>query len=169
MLLKKFYNEEEKHEECFYKSSNICYSKCLDNEDALKTLKVIFNNGAVYLYKGVDVKDYLKFRESESQGKALYSYISNKVDGKPKYEYVRMSDVSISEVNERLSELNKSENDEITANEKQLINLLVDKDGEFIATINESTEEFKSINKSKIETLIYFLDLYKISYVKNFS
>ena len=67
-----------------------------------------------------------------------------------------MSDVSTSEVSERLSELNKSENDEITVNEKQLINLLVDKDGEFIATINESTEEFKSINKSKIETLIYF-------------
>ena len=80
-----------------------------------------------------------------------------------------MSDVSISEVNERLSELNKSENDEITVNEKQLINLLVDKDGEFIATINESTEEFKSINKSKIETLIYFLDVYKIPYVKHFS
>ena len=62
----------------WYDSSNIKYSECIDKENSLKTLKVVFNNGSQYEYRGVDVNDYLMFREDMSQGKALCKYIKSK-------------------------------------------------------------------------------------------
>ena len=61
----------------WYKSTNIKYSECIDNTDELKTLKVVFANGSQYQYDDVDVRHYMLFRESESQGKALNMYIKS--------------------------------------------------------------------------------------------
>ena len=69
----------------WYQSSNIKYSECLDYDNRLKTLKVVFNNGTQYEYKNVNSQDYLLFRDASSQGKALNEYI------KPKgYEYEKL-------------------------------------------------------------------------------
>ena len=62
----------------WYQSSNIKYSECIDNDNDLKTLKVVFNNGTQYRYDRVDVRDYLLFRDSESQGKALNQHIKSR-------------------------------------------------------------------------------------------
>lgn len=86
----------------WYESSNVKYSECIDKEGEKKTLRVVFNNGAQYEYKGVDVSKYLLLREDSSQGKALNKYI--KSEG---YEYKKLEDADIdkltNELNDRLS------------------------------------------------------------------
>ena len=74
----------------WYKSSNIKYSECIDNDNALKTLRIVFNNGTQYEYENVDVRDYLIFKNSDSQGKALNRLIKEK-----KYEYKKLDNVNV--------------------------------------------------------------------------
>lgn len=74
----------------WFKSSNICYSECLDPDNDLKTLKVVFNNGAQYQYNGVDSTNYILFRDAESQGKALNQYIKGK-----NYEYEKLENADL--------------------------------------------------------------------------
>lgn len=77
----------------WYDSSNIVYSECIDNNDALKTLKVVFSNGTQYQYNDVDVRHYLMFRNDQSQGKALNKYI--KSNG---YEYAKLENANLQEI-----------------------------------------------------------------------
>lgn len=77
----------------WYESSNIAYSECIDNDNALKTLKVVFSTGTQYQYNDVDVRDYLMFRNDQSQGKALNKYI--KGNG---YEYVKLENANLQEI-----------------------------------------------------------------------
>lgn len=77
----------------WYESSNIVYSECIDNDNALKTLKVVFSTGTQYQYNDVDVRDYLMFRNNQSQGKALNKYI--KGNG---YEYVKLENANLQEI-----------------------------------------------------------------------
>ena len=82
----------------WYQSSNIKYSECIDHDNDLKTLKVVFNNGTQYKYKKVDVRDYLLFRDASSQGKALNEYI------KPKgYEYEKMENADLATLDGELA------------------------------------------------------------------
>lgn len=74
----------------WYKSSNIKYSECIDNDNALKTLRIVFNNGTQYEYENVDVRDYLIFRDSDSQGKSLNRLIKEK-----KYEYKKLDNINV--------------------------------------------------------------------------
>ena len=82
----------------WYESSNIVYSECIDNEGELKTVKVVFNGGRTYEYIGVKVNDYLMFRESPSQGKALNQFLKQ-------YEAKRLDDSNIEEINSKYEEL----------------------------------------------------------------
>ena len=81
----------------WYNSSNIIYTECLDNEDELKTLRVVFSNGTQYEYKDVNVNDYLLLREDASQGKALNRIIKNS-----KYPYEKLMNVDLNELNDEL-------------------------------------------------------------------
>jgi hypothetical protein len=82
----------------WYQSSNIKYSECIDNDNDLKTLKVVFNNATQYEYKKVDVRDYLLFRDAASQGKALNEYI------KPKgYEYEKLENADLATLDGELT------------------------------------------------------------------
>ena len=82
----------------WYQSSNIKYSECLDYDNRLKTLKVVFNNGTQYEYKNVNSQDYLLFRDASSQGKALNEYI------KPKgYEYEKMKNADLATLDGELT------------------------------------------------------------------
>ena len=64
----------------WFNSSNIVYSECVDKQNELKEVKVVFKNGTEYSYFDVEVQDYLMFREDASQGKALNKFLK-------KYEY----------------------------------------------------------------------------------
>lgn len=82
----------------WYQSSNIKFSECIDHDNQLKTLKVVFNNGTQYRYDKVDVRDYLLFRDAESQGKALNQYI------KPKgYAYIRLDNADLATLDGELT------------------------------------------------------------------
>lgn len=85
-------------EKAWYDSSNIKYSECIDREGEYKILTVVFSNGTRYQYRGVNVMNYLKFREDASQGQALNKYIKSE-----KYEYEKLDDVSLEEINDELS------------------------------------------------------------------
>jgi len=80
-------------DKAWYRSSNVLYSECIDNEDKFKTLKVVFSNGRQYQYDDVDVRDYLFFRENCSQGKVLNSNIK-------KYNCTRLDDADVNLINE---------------------------------------------------------------------
>lgn len=96
MIIVKNYDENARVENVFFKSSNVYFCECKDIKDELKQLTVVFNNGAKYLYKDVDVSDYLMFSRGGldgSQGKALNKYI------KPKYEFVKLENADMTELN----------------------------------------------------------------------
>ena len=82
----------------WYESSNVKYSECIDKAGELKQVKVVFNNGSQYLYKDVDVNDYLLFREAESQGKALNHFLKQK-----QYEYEKLEPKDVGLLNEELA------------------------------------------------------------------
>ena len=82
----------------WYQSSNIKYSECVDYDNELKTLRVVFNNGTQYEYKNVDVRQYLSFREAASQGKALNESIKSKG-----YEYEKLEDVDTKTLDDELN------------------------------------------------------------------
>lgn len=81
----------------WYQSSNVNYSECLDYDNKLKTLRIVFNNGTQYEYKDVDSMQYLLFREDASQGKALNKFIKGN-----KYEYEKLEDANLQLLNEEL-------------------------------------------------------------------
>lgn len=85
---------ENKIDYCWYDSSNILYSECVDNKDDFKTLYIIFKNGIKYVYKNVNVNDYLMFRTDLSQGVALNKYLK-------KYDYEKLETINLSELKER--------------------------------------------------------------------
>ncbi len=82
----------------WYQSSNIKFSECIDHDNDLKTLKVVFNNGTQYQYNKVDVRDYLLFREATSQGRALNQSIKGKG-----YEYEKLEDADIKSLEDELN------------------------------------------------------------------
>lgn len=78
----------------WYNSSNIKYSECIDKDGELKTLNIVFSNGTQYQYAGLTVQDYLLFRDSDSQGKALNKYIKAKG-----YEFKKLDDANLDDIN----------------------------------------------------------------------
>ena len=91
-------NDGVDQDKVWFQSSNVKYSECLDKDNELKTLKVVFNNGTQYEYKGVRVQDYLLFREDASQGKALNKYI--KANG---YEYEKLENADLDALESELN------------------------------------------------------------------
>ncbi len=81
----------------WYDSSNIKYSKCIDEEGKLKILDVVFSNGTQYRYKDVNVNDVLLFENDSSQGKALNRLIKDK-----KYKYEKLENANLEEINDEL-------------------------------------------------------------------
>lgn len=90
---------------CWYDSSNTLFSKCYDNPGDLKVIKIIFKGGRTYLYKDVDVTDYVAFRDAASNGTAFSKYIK-------KYVATRIQDTDLNELAEMKSKF-MDESDEI--------------------------------------------------------
>lgn len=92
MVIFRDYDKDKKLDRVWYDSSNIVYSECDDNDNALKTLRIVFKKGSMYEYKDVDVKDYLMFIAGGldgSNGKAFFKFI------KPKYEVKMLEPVDL--------------------------------------------------------------------------
>lgn len=86
---------EDNVDKVWYDSSNVKYSECIDNDNKPKTLKVVFANGYQYQYDDVDVRDYLQFRESSSQGRDINKFI--KANG---YKCTRLNDADMDAIND---------------------------------------------------------------------
>ena len=102
MIVHRDYDQEKRLDRVWYNSSNVFYSECEDVVNDYKILRVVFNNGATYEYKNVDVNDYVMFVRGGldgSNGRALNKYI------KPKCECERIEDLGKERLTEELNRL----------------------------------------------------------------
>jgi hypothetical protein len=102
MIIHRDYDQEKHLDRVWYNSSNVFYSECKDIVDDYKILRVVFNNGATYEYRNVDVNDYVMFVRGGldgSNGRALNKFI------KPKCECERIEDLSKERLTEELNRL----------------------------------------------------------------
>lgn len=114
----------------WYDSSNIVYSECIDSDTEKKTLKIVFKQGRTYLYRDVDVEDYILFKNAESNGKAFNQYIK-------KYECVRMPDTSQSDLDNMRTEFMEEDGQTTEAFSNLQYELEVDNaTGEFTLKLN---------------------------------
>lgn len=120
----------------WYDSSNVLFSKCYDNPNSnTKTLKIVFKNGRTYIYKDVDINDYLTFKTAQSNGQAVNTSIIKK------YKGVRISDTDV----DKLSELReKFVNDEKEISETPLKELI------YKVNYNEQCGEFTLVIGDKV-------------------
>lgn len=97
MITFRYYDKDEKVDRIWYSSSNILYSECDDKLDDFKELRITFKNGDTYVYKKVDVNDYVLFAHGgidASNGKAFWKII------RPKYEAEKIGKKTLEEVAE---------------------------------------------------------------------
>lgn len=119
----------------WYDSSNVLFSKCYDNNNEEKTVKIVFKEGRTYVYKGVNVMDYLAFKSSQSNGSAVNKHIIKK------YKGVRISDTDLgklAELKEGFINGDKEIDNEVFSNLDYHIDLC-DKTGEFQLKLNGKT------------------------------
>lgn len=133
MIVYNRYVNQEDH--VWYDSSNIVYSKCYDSQNTpAKTLKIVFKQGRTYVYRNVDANDYVRFKTSQSTGKAFNELVK-------KYDAVRIADTDI----DKLNELQETFKNELKENDNQKLGDLVytikviEETGEFIITLGDKT------------------------------
>ena len=127
MIIHRDYDEEKRLDRVWYNSSNVFYSECEDIVDDYKILRVVFNNGATYEYRKVDVNDYVMFVRGGldgSNGRALNKYI------KPKCECERIEDLGKEKLTEELNRLleEKKQKKLLEEKEKQEANNTTEKE-----------------------------------------
>ena len=121
-------------EHIWYESSNLVYSACYNGARQEKTLKVVFKNGRTYIYKDVDVNDYMAYtRTYSSNGSAFNTYIVKK------YKGIRVSDTDET----KLEELRKMFAEEDMKIEKALSPF------SYVLEINDTTGEFRLVLDGK--------------------
>ena len=102
MIKHRDYDQEKRLDRVWYDSTNVFYSECEDIVDDYKILRVVFNNGATYEYKNVDVNDYVMFVRGGldgSNGRALNKYI------KPRCECEKVENLDKEKLTEELNRL----------------------------------------------------------------
>ena len=114
----------------WYSSSNIVYSECIDSDTEFKTLKIVFKEGRTYMYRDVDVEDYIRFKNAESNGKAFNQFIK-------KYECVRMPDTDAATLDGMMKSFQEEDQQTTEAFSNLQYTLSVDnKTGEFTLKLN---------------------------------
>ena len=107
MIIKKFYDARTRTQKVWYDSSMFCYTKMVEDEFENKgDLTVVFKNGATYVYKDVRLEDYVLLvagGTDGSNGKTLNKLI------KPKYDYERIDDTDLNELEKELELLSSQE------------------------------------------------------------
>lgn len=140
----------------WYDSSNVLFSKCYDDPNSnTKTLKIVFKNGRTYIYKDVDINDYLTFKTAQSNGQAVNTSIIKK------YKGVRISDTDV----DKLTELReKFINDEKEISETPLKDLIYkvdynEQNGEFTLTIGDKVIYHGNENKVSLFSLFKSMNI----------
>ena len=116
MILFRYYDKEEKVDRIWYSSSNILYSECDDKLDDFKELRITFKNGDTYVYKKVDVNDYVLFAHGgidASNGKAFWKII------RPKYEAEKIGKKTLEEVAELMEFYKEKKRKELEGKETE--------------------------------------------------
>lgn len=140
----------------WYDSSNVLFSKCYDDPNSnTKTLKIVFKNGRTYIYKDVDINDYLTFKTAQSNGQAVNTSIIKK------YKGVRISDTDVDKLNE-LRE--KFINDEKEISETPLKDLIYkvdynEQNGEFTLAIGDKVIYHGNENKVSLFSLFKSMNI----------
>ena len=88
MIKFNYYNQEKELDRAWFDSSNVLYGECDDSSSTQeKTVTLVFKGGLQYLYEGVNIGDWIDFKNSQSQGKAL-----NEIFKAKGYEYRKLED-----------------------------------------------------------------------------
>lgn len=118
----------------WYDSSNVLFSKCYDNPNSSnKTLKVVFKNNKTYVYKDVDINDYLSFKTASSNGQAFNKYIIKK------YQGIRITDTQIDKLEQLKENFIKDAEESVEKQVKDLVYKMEfdEKTNEFVLKIGE--------------------------------
>jgi len=103
MIIKKIYDARTKTQKVWYDSSMFYFTKMVEDEFENKgNLTVVFKNGATYIYKDVRLEDYVLLvagGTDGSNGRTLNKLI------KPKYEYERIEDTDMKELEAELEKV----------------------------------------------------------------
>lgn len=126
----KYINNED---HTWYDSTNVVYSKCYNNNQQTKTLKIVFGNGRTYVYRDVDVNDYVAFKMAESNGKSVNTFIVKK------YKGVRIADTDVEKLNVLKEEFDNTDKEN---GETKFENLsyhldMCEATGEFVLKLND--------------------------------
>lgn len=162
IIYNKYINNEDY---VWYDSSNVIFSKCYDNNQTTKTLKVVFKNGRTYVYKDVNAGDYICFKTSPSNGKAINDFIIKK------YKGVRITDTSVDKLNEMKEQFINEEKEFV---EQPLSNLLYHieankETGEFRLKMNNTTIYSGIENQVSIFNLLKSMNInYSFNNVETF-
>ena len=88
MIKYNYYNQEKELDRAWFDSSNILYGECDDSSNSQeKNVTLVFKGGIQYLYKNVNIGDWMDFKMSQSQGKAL-----NEIFKAKGYEYSKLEE-----------------------------------------------------------------------------
>ena len=143
-ILGKIYDEQTKTDRVWYQSSNVFYSKFVENDnDNYGQLYVTFKNGATYHYKDVDMPtDYILFKNGgidASQGKTLNKLI------KGKYEFERVGDENITVLQEELDKLLEKKEDKKTFGE--IVSGILTETANVVKDSEDDTDVFFMVNE----------------------
>lgn len=149
----------------WYDSTNVRFSKCYDNPNSsTKTLKIVFKNGRTYVYKDVDINDYLSFKTSSSNGEAVNKYIVKK------YKGVRITDTSEDKLEQLKADFIKETEE---ASEMQVKDLVYqveydEKNAEFILKMGDKIVYHGVENKVSLFSLFKSMNIsYSLQVVEN--
>lgn len=125
----KYVNNED---HTWYDSSNVVYSVCYDNNESFKNVKIVFQKGRTYLYRDVNVNDYLMFKNAVSHGQSVNKYIVKK------YQGIRLPDMEIDKLEELKNDF--TEDDRVTEDAFEKLTYHIDynnETGEFVLKMSD--------------------------------
>jgi len=135
------YNEETRTDFCWFDSSNVLYAECDDKVDALKDIKVVFNDGRTYLYEKIPVNDFLLFSRGLSQGKDLFKYIAVKDNGVPRYKTTKLENTDLKQLENQKQLILESRAEKLKEFNKTLVESSVVLEPEFAKHIKDNIED----------------------------
>lgn len=151
----------------WYDSTNVLFSKCYDNANSNnKTLKVVFKTGKTYVYRDVDINDYLSFKTAESTGKSFDKHIIKK------YKGFRIADVQLEKL-EQLKENFIKETDNSADTQLKDLTYKIEyneKNGEFILKMYDKIIYHGKENKVSLFSLLKSMNInYSLELIDNIS
>lgn len=154
MIKFNYYNQEKELDRAWFDSSNVLYGECDDSSSTQeKTVTLVFKGGLQYLYEGVNIGDWIDFKNSQSQGKAL-----NEIFKAKGYEYRKLEDKK---------DIEELENEYILRSNKGIFMGIIEDAEEFKELVITDSQDkvigrFKLGNYSSDDVPIFLLDIKKV-------